>query len=200
MIGAAKDYECDCLLINKKPEDNAHQARNCTKNVELPDLPNTFFISKRCDNNYNWNKTENKSHVCSNTNVLLYFDAERNKSEKTPQPPRNTIWRSFAAAARPFFSHPVHLTAATALFCAMSAAILLWRHQAVPPAPADLGAMARTWLERSTNPIAVLGTIELPLEKEMNYVLSDAKSALLAVADGVLPSGILGSARGPGEE
>lgn len=105
-----------------------------------------------------------------------------------------------AAAPRLFFSHPVHLTAATALFCAMSAAILLWRHQAAPPAPADLGAMARTWLERSTNPIAALGTIELPLEKEMNYVLSDAKSALLAVADGVLPSGILGPARGPGEE
>lgn len=105
-----------------------------------------------------------------------------------------------AEASRPFLSHPVHLTAATALFCAMSAAILLWRHQPAPPVPADLRAMARTWIERSTNQMAALKTIEMPLEKEMSCVLSDAKSALLAVADGVLPAGVFDRPRGPGEE
>jgi hypothetical protein len=93
----------------------------------------------------------------------------------------------------PLASHPGFTTTSFAfvLACSLVTAILLWRDQPAPPAPADLHAMAKSWLERGTNEMAMLTTIQLPLEKEMGYVLSDAKSALLAVADGVLPSGVL---------
>jgi hypothetical protein len=104
-------------------------------------------------------------------------------SLSTPQIP------SGASSSRLILPRPVYL--ATGLLCVMTAAILLWRHQPVTQAPADFHAMAKVWLERGTNELAMLTTIQLPLEKEMGYVLSDAKSALLAVADGVLPAGVL---------
>ena len=87
-----------------------------------------------------------------------------------------------------------YLASATAVLCLLAIGFLLWHHQ--PVTPVSAAALNAQWYERSANQLALLSTFRLPLEKEVDCVISDAKSALLAVADSVLPSSLLDNPSG----
>jgi len=80
-------------------------------------------------------------------------------------------------------------TAATALASLLAAGLLWWDRQ--PAASRSEPMLTTELLRQGTHQLAKLSTLELPLDKEVGYVINDAKTALLAVADSVLPASLL---------
>lgn len=99
-----------------------------------------------------------------------------------------------AEAPRRHLAWSYYLTTATAIFCILFPILALKWNAANRPQPATLQSVASTWLQKGTNELSALQSMELPLEKEMRFAIDDAKTALFAVADSVLPSGVLEAA------
>lgn len=103
------------------------------------------------------------------------------------------------AVSTGFFARPRNLSIGAAMACAMAGGLLLlWQPQApIEQASAPLPATA--WLAQGTNQLAKLANIEAPLEKEMQLAVSDAKNAIWAVVDGVLPDKMIAAVRNSGQ-
>jgi hypothetical protein len=95
----------------------------------------------------------------------------------------------------PGHSWSYYLSISTAAACVVVAGcLLLWQLPNRAQAP-QLPPLNAAWLAQGTNRLVTIANLEAPLEREMQFVVDDAKTALYAVADGVLPAGIWSAAR-----
>ncbi len=104
-----------------------------------------------------------------------------------------------ASAPSGFFAQPRYLSMGAAMACALTAGVLLLWHPQAPVEQASAPLPATSWLAQGTNQLAKLANIEAPLEKEMQLAVSDAKNAIWAVVDGVLPEKMIAAVRNNGQ-
>jgi predicted anti-sigma-YlaC factor YlaD len=93
------------------------------------------------------------------------------------------------------FTRRRSLSIGAAIACALAGGLLLLWHPQAPVEQASNPLPATAWLAQGTNQLAKLANIEAPLQKEMQLAVSDAKNALWAVVDGVLPDKMIAAVR-----